>query len=118
MNEEKNKRPKQSHPNITPVEDTGAVVWMPTKKKSVLPRLVLGAVVVAGLGWGGIKAVQGLHIGKTECCDGSWYDSKGSGTCSHHGGIIGVGCRQCKDGSWSTAKGSGACSRHGGLKED
>ena len=97
-------------------DDIG-LVYFPTKKKSVLKPFLIGLILVILLGFGAVKGFQALHIGKTECCDGTWSDSKGSGTCSHHGGIIGVGCRQCQDGTWSTAKGGGACSRHGGLKK-
>lgn len=126
---------KKSHPNITPIDDDSwkpakddpiksrdentvpAGFYMPTKKKSPVGKLLVGAIIIAAIGAGGYQGVKSLHIGQTECCDGSWSPSKGSGTCSHHGGIIGVGCRQCDDGTWSTAKGSGACSKHGGLKK-
>ena len=129
---------KDSKPHITPAVDpalpkaddpviakdkrqkyssNAEFVIMPAKKKSVLKPFLLGLIVVILIGFGAVKGFQALHIGKTECCDGTWSNSSGSGTCSHHGGIIGVGCRQCKDGTWSTAKGGGACSRHGGLKD-
>ena len=31
----------------------------------------------------------------SRCCDGSWSFSKGSGTCSHHGGMVKTGCDAC-----------------------
>ena len=110
---------KRIKPKDEPVKysNNADFVIMPAKKKSVLKPFLLGLIIVILLGFGAVKGFQALHIGKTECCDGTWSDSKGSGTCSHHGGIIGIGCRQCKDGTWSTAKGGGACSRHGGLKD-
>ena len=106
-----------SNAQTSKYSDNADFVIVPPKKKSVLKPFLLGVILLVMLGFGAVKGFQALHIGQTECCDGTWSDSKGSGTCSHHGGIIGVGCRQCQDGTWSTAKGGGACSRHGGLKD-
>ena len=135
--EELLKSPRKSRPNITPVEDpalprpdkrrktadeqridSDGFVLMPAKRKSPFKALLLAIVIIGAVIAAAVFGLKSVHIGQTECCDGTWSESKGSGTCSHHGGIIGVGCRQCNDGSWSTAKGSGACSRHGGLKKE
>ena len=129
------KSPRKSRPNITPVEDPGSpkpderrkyaddpiadgFVLGPAQKKSPFKAFLLGILIIGAVIAVAVFGLKSIHIGQTECCDGTWSESKGTGTCSHHGGIIGVGCRQCNDGTWSTAKGSGACSRHGGLKKE
>jgi len=58
----------------------------PASPKQITGRLVVAALVIAGLVWAASSCHPGHRVGAV-CNDGWISSATGSGACSHHGGV-------------------------------